>query len=378
MSIGVEVNTRLAPASRGIPTLTDTLFVAGWVATGVAATPRPLRSIGDFELVHGARVTGNQVLYDGLDAFFREGGRVAYVSGYDADGSPQDFDEALALFSADFGPGQLAAWNETPGATAYGKLRTHALNNNRFALYDVALDADVAAMTTSGGATVDNDEYGMVAGQWLDIPAVAGSIGGSARQVPGSAVLAALIARSDALGNPNRAAAGRDFPLQYAEGITVPVTDAERATLLAAGVNTYADKYGVLQMYGFQTPLPQNADNPFWQANVSRARMWLKARAKAAGENYMFKTIDGRGRLTGRLKTDLDAICLELYGVDGLFGETPSDAFATEAGASVNTIDGIAQGELRGLVEARFSLHTKRVLIDLVSVPITGQVSQAV
>jgi hypothetical protein len=250
MSIGVEVNTRLAPASRGIPTLTDTLFVAGWVATGVAATPRPLRSIGDFELVHGARVTGNQVLYDGLDA----------------------------------------AWNETPGATAYGKLRTHALNNNRFALYDVALDADVAAMTTSGGATVDNDEYGMVAGQWLDIPAVAGSIGGSARQVPGSAVLAALIARSDALG----------------------------------------------------------------------------------------KTIDGRRRLTGRLKTDLDAICLELYGVDGLFGETPSDAFATEAGASVNTIDGIAQGELRGIVEARFSLHTKRVLIDLVSVPITGQVSQAV
>jgi hypothetical protein len=378
MAIGVEVNTRLAPASRGFPTLTDTLFVAGHVATGVAATPVSFRSIADFETVHGVRAAGNQTLYDGLDTFFREGGRQAYVSGYDADGSPQDIDEALALFSKDLGPGQVAAWNETPGATAYGKLRTHAMNNNRFALYDVALDDDVAEMTTAGGATVDNDQYGMVCGQWLDVPAAAGTIGGSARQAPGSAVVAALIARADALGNPNRAAAGRDFPLQYAEGITVPVTDADRATLLAAGVNTFADKYGVLQLYGFQTPLPQNADNPFWQANVSRARMWLTARAQAAGENYMFKPIDGRGRLTGRLKTDLDAICLELYGVDGLYGETPADAFATEAGATVNTVDGIAQGELRGIVEARFSLHTKRVLIDLVSVPITGQVSQAV
>jgi hypothetical protein len=119
-------------------------------------------------------------------------------------------------------------------------------------------------------------------------------------------------------------------------------------------------------------------DNPFWQANASRGRMWLKARAQGAGKNYMFKPIDGRGRLTGRLKTDLDAICLELYGVDGLFGETPADAFATEAGATLNTVDGIAHGELRGLVEAKFSMHTKRVLIDLVSVPITGQVSQAV
>jgi hypothetical protein len=378
MSIGVEVNTRLAPASRGFPTLTDTLFVAGYVATGVAAVPVPLRSLADFETVHGVRAAGNQTLYDGLDAFFREGGRVAYVSGYDADGSPQDVDEALALFSKDLGPGQVAAWNETPGATAFGKLRTHALNNNRFALYDVGLDDDVAEMTTAGNATVDNDQYGMVCGQWLDIPAPAGVIGGSARQVPGSAVVAALIARSDALGNPNRAAAGRDFPLQYVESITVPVTDTERVSLLSAGVNTFADKYGVLQLYGFQTPLPQNADNPFWQANVSRARMWLTARAQAAGENYMFKPIDGRGRLTGRLKTDLDAICLELYGVDGLYGETPADAFATEAGAQVNTVDGIAQGELRGIVEARFSLHTKRVLIDLVSVPITGQVSQAV
>jgi hypothetical protein len=377
MSIGVEVNTRTAPASRGAPTLTDTLFAVGHVVTGVAAVPIPFRSIADFEAVHGVRAGGNQTAYDAADAFFREGGRTLYFSGYDSDGSPQDVDEALALFSADFGPGQLAAWNETPGNTAYAKLQTHALNNNRFALYDVALDDTVAEMGTLGDALVANDQYGMSAGQWLDIPAPAGVIGGTARQVPGSAVVAALIARSDRLGNPNRAAAGRDFPLQYAEGITVEVNDADRVTLLNNGINTFANKYGILQLYGFQTNLPETPDSPFWQANASRARMWLVAQAKAVGENFMFKPIDARGRVAGRLKTALDGICLDLYNVDGLFGETPAEAFGVQVGVEVNTVDSIALGELHAVVEARFSLHAKRVLIDLVSVPITGAVTAA-
>jgi hypothetical protein len=73
--------------------------------------------------------------------------------------------------------------------------------------------------------------------------------------------------------------------------------------------------------------------------------------------------------LAGALKGELDGICLALYGVDGLFGQTPAEAFATTVGASVNTIDTIAQGELDAVVEARLSLHAKAVNIDLVSCP---------
>ncbi len=377
MSIGVEVLTRTAPPARGAPTETDTLFVAGLAASGPLDKATLVRSLGDFVAAYGARATENAELYDYLDTFFREGGRRAYVGRYTAIATRT---AGLALFGAALGPGQVAvaAAAETPGAALYGDLLNHAANNNRYALLDVAINDTVAAMTTLGGAIpTANEDYGLLVGGWVNVPAPAGVIGGTVRAVPGSAVVAGLIARADALGNPNRAAAGRDFPLQYVDSFVRPVTDQERITLLNAGVNTFADRYGVLQFYGFQTGVAQAETTPFWQANCGRARMWLKARAAAAGENYMFKPIDGRGRLARALSTDIDAICGELYQADGLYGETPEDAFTTEVGVAVNTTATIAQGELRAVVEARFSLHAKRVLIDLVSVPVSGRVTPA-
>jgi hypothetical protein len=375
MSIGVEVNTRTAPPADGATSLTDTLFLAwdGEGGSGSLTEPILCRSLADFVAAYGARASANQEAYDYLDGYFREGGRRAYTARHTTAGT---VDAALALFTADLGPGQIAVSGGTPGATLWGKMRTHAINNNRFALYDGSVDSDTEAeLDALGDVLIADDEYGMFAGQWANIPGPAGVIGASSRQIPGSAATAALIARADALGNPNRAAAGRDFPLQYVDSFVYLPSDADRVALLNNGINLFADKQNILQLYGFQTKLQQTDESPFWQANCSRARMYLKARCQARGEPFMFKPIDGRGRLQARLKTALDQECLALYNVDGLYGATPQDAFATQVGASVNNESTIAQGELHAVAEARFSLHTKRVLIDLVSVPITGRVS---
>lgn len=372
MPLGVEVRNLSAPPSRGAPTATDTLFVVGTVLTGTTAEATEIRSINDFEAEYGVRAVDNAALYDYVDAFFREGGRRAFVGAHLAAGTLAD---GLALLTADLGPGQVAAPGSATDAVDYALLLSHAAANNRFALLDVGSDDTIAEMEALGALVpVANQSYGALFGPWLPIPAPANVIGGAERTVPGSAIVAGLIARSDALGNPNRAPAGRDFPLQYA--LSVPaVTDADRETALDAGVNLFADRYGVLQLYGFQTAIDQTEDSPFWQANASRARMWLTARAQEAGEHYMFKPIDAKGHLALGLKTDLDAICGELYAVDGLFGETAADAYATNVGVALNTEAAIAQGELHASVEARLSLHAKSVIIDLVSVPVTGRVS---
>ncbi len=157
--------------------------------------------------------------------------------------------------------------------------------------------------------------------------------------------------------------------------VGAPLSDADTVGLRNAGMNPLRVKFNLLVLDGFQTKVVQDPNTPFWQANCSRARMWLQWKALAAGLNYEYKNIDGRGRLARALGTDLDAICLQLYNKDGLFGETPADAFATEVGVAVNTINSIAQGELHAVVEARFSLHAKLVIIELVSVPLTGIVS---
>lgn len=375
-TLGVTVQSRLAPPSEGAPTQTETAFVPVIASAGAVNTPTLLRSIADFESFTGARAAGNQVAYDWLDTFFREGGRRAYVSRYTGTGST--IDTALDSFNVQLGPGQVAAPNETPGAATYGKLLDHAFARNRFALLDVANGDTVAQMTTAGGAIpVSNQEYGALFAPWVTVPAPAGTVGGSVRQVHASAVIAALCARVDSLGNPNRAAAGRDFPLQYANGFVLAVmpTDTERNTLLGVGVNLFANVYGVLENYGFQTKLAQNADNPYWQANCGRARMWLKAKSFAVGENYAFKPIDGRGRLQRALQMDLEGVCSDLWQVDGLYGNTKEEAYNVNTSVSVNPVSTIAQGELHASVEVRYSLHAKSVVIDLVTVPLTGKIS---
>jgi hypothetical protein len=373
MALGVTVTNRSAPPAGGVPTDTGTLFVAGQATSGSITDPKLVRSISDFEAEYGVRAAGNQDLYDYVDTAFREGVQKAYVVRYTAGAG--NLATALALFSKSLGPGQVAAAGETPGALQYAALLDHAANTNRFALLDVANADTVAAMTTAAGAIpTQNENYGALFGPWVDVPAPAGVIGGTVRNMRASAVVAGLIARADALGNPNRAPAGREFPLQYATAFRRTVTDAELETLLNAGVNMMITKYGVMQLYGFQTGVAQTPDSPFWQANAARARMWLTAQAQAVGEGFMFKPIDGRGKLQEALKRALEGVGQRLYEVDGLYGDTFEEAFGVTV-TSVNSEATVAQGELRAVAEARLSLHTKAIMIDLVAVPITGVVT---
>ncbi len=374
MSLGVEVRSRTARVARGIPVNTGTWYVGGEAASGSTTEAISARSMSDVITEYGPRSGSNQDLFDGLDTYFAEGGKEAVIGRYTA-GDPA---AALALFPPDLGPGQVSILGEPNTSGLYTTLLAHAKANNRVAVLDVPPDSDVAEMDALGdaGRLLADADYGAIFGPWADIPAPSGVIGGSGRSVPASPVIAALCARVDSLGNPNRAAAGRDFPLQYVTGFETDFSKADREALLNAGVNTFATIFGVLENYGFQTPRAQSVEDPYWQFNCARTRMWLQARAAAAGEPYMFRTIEGRGRLAAALKGDLDDICLQLYQADGLFGETPQEAFSIEVGESVNPVESIAQGELHAVMEARLSLHAKAVLIDLVTVPVTGQVSQ--
>jgi hypothetical protein len=379
MPLGVIVQTRTAPPPRGAPTDTGTLFVAGKAGTGPTDKAVEARSINDVAGAFGARVTANQRLYDYLDNYFREDGNRALIARYP---DTETVDDALALFPKDKGPGQITVTDETPepDGVLYSKLLDHAEQNNRFAVCDVDNGDTLSDMAALGDAwkAIDNNDYGMLVGPWVTVPAPAGVLGGAQRTVPFSSTVAALCARADALGNPNRAAAGRDFPLQYASGFVLDVGESDRETLLDThAVNVGAEIYGVLELDGFQTGRDLDPDDPYWQANCSRARMWLKAQAQAVGRPYDYRPIDGQGHLAHALKSDLDGVCLGLYAVDGLYGDTPQEAFATSVGATVNTTATASVGELHGVVEARLSLHAKAVFIDLVSVPVTGRVSTA-
>lgn len=371
--LGVSVTTRTAPPTGGIPTATDTWFVVADTDVGDDTQASQVTDIPDFEGQFGPRVAGNIELWDALDVYFREGGKRAYITvGADATAAAT----SLAQFNRQLGPGQVSAIGITPDDALLETLWTHAADNNRVVIADVPNVTNPAAtlISLADGVSDNANGYGGLFGPWVVVPGPTGVAGVTARQVPASPVIAALCARVDETGNPNQAAAGRSWPLQYVTDFTQTYTDADLVDMLDAGVNTMAEVYGVLENYGFQTTVEQQDDNPFWQLNCSRMRMAIVAQAQAIGENYMFKPIDGRGLLANALGGSLDAMLLGYYGLNGLYGETPQEAFAVEVGASVNSVNTIAQGELRAVASVVLTLHAKAIQIELVTVPLGGTV----
>jgi hypothetical protein len=201
-------------------------------------------------------------------------------------------------------------------------------------------------------------------------------IGAGPRNIPASVVVAALCSQVDADGNPNRAAAGDDYAIQYATGMMTEISDSDRSALFAAGVNAGNDEYG-LENYGFQTnvPQPDGVGTPYWQFNCSRARMSLVDSCRQRGAPFMFQPIDGRGKIEGRLQSAIEDECKKLYDVDAMYGDTPQDAYSVNVSSSVNTTNTIAQGEVKAVASVVWTLHAKAVIIELVTIPLGSPVA---
>jgi hypothetical protein len=368
MSFGVIISTRTSPPSGGGTVDTGTVFLAGPAAAD-STQPTECHSLDDLVGAGFARTGAVIPSYDWIDGHFRQGGGHVYFAGFSST-------HAAALAVLDdpkLGPGQLAVL-DTPSTGLYSAMQSHCINNNRVAIRDVAQDDTVAEMITKAAMAPSGDDYGATFAPWYTIPAPAGVLGGTSRVIPASAAISALCNQVDLNGNPNRAAAGDDYPLWSVLDFT-DVSDSDRAALFSAGVNHFGNIYGTFENYGFQTNIAETPDNPYWQFNCSRARMFLQAVSKRRAQPFMFQPIDGRGRLEGKLKGVLESVCKALYDVDGLYGDTPQDAYNINVSAAINPDSSIAQGQLVAVATVRWSVATRAVEIALITVPITGSVS---
>lgn len=281
---------------------------------------------------------------------------------------------ALLVFDSQLGAGQVSAPGRTTLA-AQQALIAHAVLNNRVAYLDVqdkaSRSALVAAAASLAGTT--GVEIAGLFGSWYDIPGV---IEGTTRAVPGSAFHAGVTNRLDALaGTASRAPAGLQARAQFALAVRLPtggLTEGDYTTLNTTGIvmgRTFAS-LGVAG-WGYRS---LSTDSAWFQLNWGRERMSLVAKATAAAEEFVFRTIDGRGTLFGELEGVMAAILDGEYTLDGLYGAQPEDAYRVDVGVSVNTPTSIAAGEIRASLYARFSPHAELVRIDIVKVPLTGSV----
>lgn len=288
---------------------------------------------------------------------------------------------ALTLIPWGIGPGQVACPGGTTEAVFIGLLN-HAFANNRFALLDAPDTASQSTLTTAA-ATAQADVLissgalgaGMLLSDWQIIP---GLTPGTTRTVPPSAIVAALIAKSDrsqSPSNPNLAAAGPNGVVSYALAKTqVDWTDVETNTLVAAGVNPFRYVFSSERFYSFRTLLNPINNPVLLMANAVRLLMAIKFNGYLIGQQQLFTQIDGQGHRANTYANMVSAMLLTYYQMGALYGATPKDAYSVNAGADVNTPASIAGRNLIVAVGVAPSPDAETVYFEVASYSVTQTV----
>lgn len=280
-------------------------------------------------------------------------------------------------FQSGLGPGQVMApgQSNTTLAGIWAVLASHAQTNNRVAILD-GTDGNSAtqAITEVTTAAVSSSLQGFC-GLWVGNLVIPGVTSGTTRIIPPSPVVAALCARVDNAGNPNIAAAGTNFPLQYASNVNTVYTNpltGDIATLNTSGINVFSNQLNIFQNYGFVSLLavPAN-DSIYWQFNHARTRMAIVNQAQVVAQPFVFSQVDGQGQTISAFSGALSGMLAGFFAAGALYGASTTDAFAVNAGAQVNNTASLAAGNLNALIAVRMSPYAQLVTIVINAVPIT-------
>jgi hypothetical protein len=133
-----------------------------------------------------------------------------------------------------------------------------------------------------------------------------------------------------------------------------------------AGVNVAREMLGSVRTYGYRTLVNPLVDDTWLNLANADTDAFIKAQCRAIGERFVFKTIDGRGRLAAQFAAAITGEVLgPLYDAGALFGETPEEAYEVRVGPDVNTPETIDEGKLRAIVLVRMSEMAEMVEIEI-------------
>lgn len=293
----------------------------------------------------------------------------AFAGGTDdiVNATDQSWADALLAFKRDLGPGQVAYAGRTT-TTAHTQLRSHALVNNRRALFDTA-DTQVKATVLAAIAALNNttdSRVGAMFWPWVELPAL--TPGASARPVPPSGIVAGVIARNDGSGvSPNKPSGGDLGILQYATGLRTNTQFSEQdfTDLESSSVNALRDRAGNLKIFGYRSAVKKTVDPINYQFGNMRLYMAIAAKADNVLENFVLREIDGRGLVFRELEGALKAILLPYHTVGSLYGEDPDDAYSIDV-ETVNTRDTIRANEIHAAIELTMSPSGETVILDFI------------
>jgi hypothetical protein len=284
---------------------------------------------------------------------------------------------ALDRFTSDLGPGQVFAPGRTTSA-GHIQIANHALANNRIAVLDGADTAVAATLIAMPAAVIDSgarrSRFSGIFAPWLNIT---GLTGGTFRVVPPSPAVAGLMARNDAAGrSPNDPSAGERGIFNSVLSLTQSYIDADREALNTAGVNIIRDIFGTRKVYGYRTTADPVNDARWVGLGNSRLHRAVAALAYAVGERFIFRQIDGQGRLFNEFGGSLiGEVCMPFFLAGSLYGESPQEAFSVNVGPTVNTTATIEANEIHAVITLRMSPFGEEVTIEIVKLLVSETIT---
>lgn len=298
-----------------------------------------------------------------------------------ASATDDEWEAALDAFSSELGPGQVLAPGRTTTA-AHQLLLDHAEENNRTALLDAAEGASKSTLLALAAATgaLTSSKYGGLFPTWVTIGQ---RVIGVDREVPGSAFVAGLIARSDSVYDANtwpigskgqnRSAPGNGIAA-YALAATSEFSEDDRLDLEEAGVNITIDDPAGLRLYNFRSL----TDDSAWE-NLAHQRlvMAIQAQAQRIAEGFVGEKITGA--TVTRFHQALNGLLQGYYASGALYGGLvePSwdQAYRVVTAAPVNTDETAQDRELNAELYIRASEHAELIVTVITKVPVSAPVA---
>lgn len=372
--------------ARSAPTSTGPGFIVGPTGTAdadAAGLRKPIKSLAEYATRFGSRAShvndgggGAPAMYDFAEFFFAERGSLLYVSPstYSAVTGTMETNTAaaLALFTRDLGPGQVAVPGRKTAATRLA-LAVHADANNRMAISSAtssASQATVVADATIASITALQERRIALFAPDLIMPPVPPAAG--TRTISPEAVVMGMMSRRDGENvTPNQPAAGALGESDYALNTAFTYTDVDRTTLNVNGINILRPMYGGVRIYGYRTLSDPSTDDQWVNLANARLFMAIEAKAEEITERYVFRQLDGQRQTITEFGGVLTGMLLPYWQQGSLYGTTPEEAFRVDVGPNVNTDASIALRQLKANIALRLSEFAEEVVIELVKVRTT-------
>lgn len=277
--------------------------------------------------------------------------------------SATEYEEALDLYTLTYGNGAVAI--PGVGTSVHSALITHANTHRRVALLSAGENATPTELKTI--AENQNSEYAGLFAPWIQIATPVGP-----QFISPEGYVAAMRNRAHVDAGPWRAPAGQIAVARSVIGLKEEYNRNTGDDLDANKVSAIRVINNTVRLYGWRSLSDDTANYSLLLGrDVLNYLVW---QSEAFLEQYVFRTVDGKGQLLSAINGTIVGILEPIRQAGGLYeridenGDLIDPGYLVETGSTVNSLTNLANNEVKARISVRVSPAAALISVTIVKV----------